>query len=193
VTRALIVVDVQRDFCEGGALAVPNASAIIPVLNRYAERFAAAKLPVIATRDWHPAASHHFQQQGGQWPPHCIRDSIGASFHPDLRLPSTTVVISKGIGEDDEGYSGFQGTTPEGRSLLDLLREQQVGQVCIGGLATDYCVRATVLDALKAGFATTLLIDACRGVNRRPSDAEEAIEAMVRAGADLATIEHLAP
>lgn len=193
MARALIVVDVQRDFCEGGALAVPNASIVIPVLNRYAECFAAAKLPVIATRDWHPAASHHFQEQGGQWPPHCIRDSSGASFHPDLRVPPSAVVVSKGVGEDDDGYSGFQGTTPAGRSLLDLLRGQQVRQVCVGGLATDYCVRATVLDALQAGFAVTLLIDACRGVNRRPGDVEEAIEAMVRAGADLATIERLSP
>jgi nicotinamidase/pyrazinamidase len=192
VTRALIVVDVQRDFCEGGALAVPNASVVIPVLNRYAERFAVANLPVIATRDWHPAASQHFQQQGGQWPPHCVRDSIGATFHPELRLPSSAVVISKGVGEDDEGYSGFGGTTQRGQSLPEFLREQQVRHVYIGGLATDYCVRATVLDALKAGISATLLIDACRGVNMQPGDVEGAIEAMVRGGADLATIERLA-
>jgi len=192
VTRALIVVDAQRDFCEGGSLAVPNAGAIIPVLNRYAERFAAANLPVIATRDWHPAASHHFQGHGGQWPPHCVRDSIGATFHPELRLPPSAVVISKGVGEDDEGYSGFGGTTQRGQSLPEFLREQQVRHVYIGGLATDYCVRATVLDALKAGISATLFIDACRGVNMQPGDVEGAIEAMVRGGADLATIERLA-
>jgi nicotinamidase/pyrazinamidase len=192
VTQALIVVDVQRDFCEGGALAVPNASAVIPVLNRYVERFTAANLPVIATRDWHPAGSLHFQQRGGQWPPHAIRDSIGATFHPELHLPPSAVIISKGIGEDDDGYSGFTGTTRRGQTLPDFLREQQVRHVYVGGLATDYCVRATTLDALKARLSATLLIDACRGVNRQPGDVEDAIEAMVRAGADLATIERLA-
>ncbi len=188
---ALIIVDVQRDFCPGGALAVPEGDRVVPVLNEYARRFAAKGYPVFATRDWHPRKTVHFREFGGLWPVHCVQGTPGAEFHPDLRLPEGTVVVSKGANLDEQGYSGFESRGPDGRLLGELLREQGVDRVYVGGLATDYCVRATVLDALAGGFGAVFLVDASRGVNLKPGDAEQAIAEMVRAGADVATLERL--
>lgn len=191
MTAALIVVDVQNDFCPGGALAVPKGDAVVPVLNRYAARFAQAGLPVFASRDWHPAQTTHFQSGGGPWPVHCVQETPGARFHPALGLPAEARVVSKGMGAQEDAYSAFQARDEAGTLLPDALRAAGVDRVYVGGLATDYCVKATVLDALAAGFAATLLVDASRGVNVEPGDAEAAIEAMVRAGADVATLERL--
>ena len=191
MTAALIIVDVQNDFCPGGALAVPEGDAVVAVLNAYARRFAAAGLPVLASRDWHPEQTSHFAGGGGRWPPHCVRDSAGAAFHPALQLPTGAVVVSKGTGATEDAYSAFQARDAAGRPLPELLRQAGARRAYVGGLATDYCVKATVLDALAAGFAATLLIDGSRGVNVRPGDAEAAIEAMVRAGADVATLERV--
>ncbi|HLZ71092.1 MAG TPA: nicotinamidase [Dehalococcoidia bacterium] len=189
---ALIVVDVQNDFCPGGSLAVAEGDAVVPVLNEYASRFAAAGRPVFATRDWHPARTTHFQAFGGVWPPHCVQETQGGAFHPDLKLPAGTQIVSKGMGAEEDAYSGFQARLADGTGLAALLRAAGVRRVCVGGLATDYCAKATVLDALAEGFAATLLLDASRGVNLQAHDAELAIEQMVAAGAETATLARLA-
>ncbi len=175
---ALIMVDVQRDFCPGGALAVPEGDKIIAVLNGYIDKFRAKKLPLFATRDWHPARHCSFKEFGGIWPVHCVQKTPGAEFHPDLRLPEEVRIISKATKVKEDAYSGFQGT-----QLKDMLRKSKVKRLFVGGLATDYCVKNTVLDALKAGFTTFLLMDAIKGVDVNPGDSEKAIEDMLTAGA----------
>src|SRR5579885_597695 len=188
---ALIIVDVQNDFCPGGSLAVADGDAVVPVLNRYAEQFTVAGRPVLATRDWHPARTTHFQPFGGVWPPHCVQGTPGGAFHPDLRLPAGSQVVSKGMGAEEDAYSGFQARLPDGSGLAAALHAAGVRRVYVGGLATDYCVKATVLDALAQDFAATLLLDASRGVNLEPHDAELAIQAMVDAGAEAITLARL--
>lgn len=190
---ALIVVDVQNDFCPGGSLAVPGGDAVVPVLNRYVERAQSAGLPIIASRDWHPAETAHFAAFGGTWPVHCVQDTPGAAFHPDLRLPPETLIASKGMSARDEGYSALEGVLPDGRSVLDKLRERGVTRVHAGGLATDYCVRATVLGALAAGFEVFLLRDASRAVDVAPGDGDRAIAEMHAAGARDETVEMFTP
>ena len=183
---ALLVIDVQRDFCPGGALAVAEGDRVVAPLNAAAARFAAAGRPVIATRDWHPPRTVHFQAYGGPWPPHCVQGTPGAELHPDLALPDGAVVVSSGTREDEDGYSAFDARDPGGRPLADLLREQGVRRLYVGGLATDYCVKASVLDARREGFAVTVLEDAVRAVNVQPGDGERALAAMREAGAVLA-------
>ena len=189
---ALIIVDVQNDFCPGGALAVAKGDEVVPVINRYIEKFAAARLPIIATRDWHPLKTAHFKNYGGVWPEHCVQDTAGAVFHSDLQLGSDVVVVSKGAAADDDSYSGFDGKDDAGTPLAELLREWGVQRIFVGGLATDYCVKHTVIDGLKAGFAVVLLGDAIRGVNLTPDDSEKALGEMRAAGAVfLASIDGL--
>jgi len=183
---ALIIVDVQNDFCPGGALAVPQGNEVVPILNRYIRIFEEKSAPVFATRDWHPQRHCSFKNQGGTWPPHCIQHTQGAAFHPELLLPKGCEIISKGDASDKDAYSGFQDT-----DLGRLLREKNIEQVFIGGLATDYCVKATVLDAIDAGFQTVLLSDAIRGVALRPGDCEKAIQHMEKAGATLIRLSDL--
>jgi nicotinamidase/pyrazinamidase len=190
---ALLIVDVQNDFCPGGALAVPQGDQVVPVLNRVIETLRSAGVPVYASRDWHPAETKHFQSGGGPWPPHCVAGTAGAGFHPELKLPPDTIVISKGTDPASDGYSPFEGRTDEGRSLLDDLRHRGVTHLYVGGLATDYCVRAAVLDARKLGLEVTVLTDAVRGVDVQPGDSARALEEMARAGARLATSEALQP
>jgi nicotinamidase/pyrazinamidase len=184
---ALIMVDVQNDFCPGGTLAVEDGDRVVPVLNRYIDRFSKAGLPIFATRDWHPPKTSHFNTGGGPWPPHCIQGSKGAEFHPDLKLPPDTVVVSAGMGPDEDGYSGFLGINDEGVKLVDLLRARGVERIFVGGLATDYCVKHTVLDGRRENFKVVLLTDAVRGVNLQPGDSERAIAEMRHAGAEIAT------
>jgi len=184
---ALIVVDVQKDFCSGGALAVPEGDKVVPLLNEYIKLFSQAGADIYATRDWHPSNHISFRSTGGAWPSHCVQGTDGAEFHPDLRLPNGTLVISKGTNPDNEAYSGFEGT-----DLETLLKDSGVNRVFVGGLTTDYCVKNTVLDALKAGFEVVLLEDASRGINLRPRDSEEAIKQMTRKGARRAAISDLA-
>jgi nicotinamidase/pyrazinamidase len=181
---ALVVIDVQNDFCPGGALAVADGDQVVPALNRYIERFEKSALPIFATRDWHPEKTRHFKAYGGLWPPHCIQGTKGAEFRSDLRLPRGAVVVSAGMAPDEEGYSGFDGRDERGRALADLLRLGGVERIFVGGLATDYCVKHTVLDGLKQGFKVVLLEDASRGVNLKPGDAERAVAEMLRAGAE---------
>ena len=184
---ALILVDVQNDFCPGGALAVQNGDAVVPVLNRYIERFLDAGLPIFATRDWHPANHCSFTARGGIWPQHCVADTAGAEFSPELDLPRDAIVVNKATREDQEAYSTFQGT-----GLAQRLRDSGVDRVLIGGLATDYCVRYSVKDALEAGFKVVVLQDAVRAVDVHPGDGVRALAEMKRHGAVLARLEDFA-
>ncbi|MBJ6799073.1 nicotinamidase [Geomonas propionica] len=184
---ALLVVDVQLDFCPGGALAVPDGDQVLRPLNRYMELFNLRSAPIFASRDWHPEQSKHFREQGGVWPPHCVQGTLGADFHPGLRLPEGTIVISKGMAAWDNGYSALQGVTENGTPFAMLLRRMELDRLYVGGLATDYCVKESVLDALREGFGVTVLTDAIRGVEVQPGDSERALQAMLTAGASQAT------
>ncbi len=183
---ALILVDVQNDFLPGGALAVPNGDQVVPVLNEYIERFLAKKLPIFATRDWHPPDHCSFQPQGGPWPPHCIAGSLGAQFAPGLKLPENTRVISKATDPKREAYSGFDGT-----DLEQKLRQLGIRRLFIGGLATDYCVLNTVKGACRLGFEVFVLTDAVRAVNAHPGDEQKALDEMQRQGARFITLKDL--
>jgi len=178
--KALIVVDVQNDFCPGGSLAVANGDEVVAPLNKLMKEFLDRGEPVFKTRDWHTAQAKHFAAYGGTWPIHCVQSTPGAEFHKDLIDDPRIKIISKGIDESADGYSGFDGT-----NLAQLLREQDVKEVWVGGLATDYCVKATVLDALTAGFEVKALADAMLPVNLKPGDGEKAIEEMRNAGAEI--------
>ncbi|HEV7128526.1 MAG TPA: isochorismatase family protein [Ktedonobacterales bacterium] len=193
MSDALIVVDVQNDFCPGGALAVPEGDAVVPVLNAYLARATAAGLPIYASRDWHPQRTAHFASFGGPWPVHCVRDTSGAAFHPALQLPPATSLVTKGTSERDEGYSAFEGTLPDGRDLATALRAAGVSRVYVGGLATDYCVRATVLAARKDGFVVIWLRDASRAVEVRSGDGARAAAEMLAAGATAGTLADFHP
>jgi nicotinamidase/pyrazinamidase len=182
---ALLIVDVQNDFCHGGALAVPDGDAVVPPLNAYAEDFDRRGRPVYSSRDWHPLESRHFKP-AGRWPLHCVQGSPGAAFHPDLRLPEGAIVITKGDDPDAEGYSAFEGRTPSGRSFAEDMRARGVSHLYVGGLATDYCVLQSVLDARRHGLDVTVLADAIRGVEVEPGDSARAIEKMKTAGAEIA-------
>ena len=182
-TDALIIVDVQNDFVPGGALPVPEGDQVVPFLNEYLKLFKKAKAIVLATRDWHPPNHVSFEAQGGPWPPHCVQSTKGAKFHPNLKLPKHTTVVSKAINPLKENYSGF-----EGAELAETLKKQGVARVFVGGLATDHCVKNTVLDALKLGFEAVLLLDAVAGINAEPGDAEKAIDKMTANGAEQATL-----
>ncbi|HLE19878.1 MAG TPA: bifunctional nicotinamidase/pyrazinamidase [Vicinamibacteria bacterium] len=188
---ALVMVDVQNDFCAGGSLAVPGADEVVPVLNEYARRFAKAHLPVYATRDWHPERTSHFKEWGGVWPPHCVAGTRGASFHPELRLPPETIVVSKGTDPDEDAYSAFQAHDYNGLAFAESLRRSEVRHLYIGGIATDYCVKFTVQDALAQGFAITVLEDAVRGVDIEAGDSERALEKMKKSGASTATLDSI--
>jgi nicotinamidase/pyrazinamidase len=183
--KALVIVDVQNDFCPGGALGVQDGDRVVPVLNRYIEKFAQAGMPVLVTRDWHPPRTTHFNTAGGLWPPHCVQGSKGAEFHPALKISSDTVVLSKGMAVDEDNYSGFDAVDSRGVVLKDVLRQSGIERIYVGGLATDYCVKETVLDGLGEGFQVVLLQDAVRGVNLQPEDSDQAIDAMVRSGVTI--------
>ena len=177
--KALIVVDVQNDFCPGGSLAVAHGDEVIAPLNNLIKEFLDRGEPVYKTRDWHPPQTKHFAGYGGLWPFHCIQNTSGAEFHPDLLDDPRITVISKGLGDTD-CYSAFDET-----DLLDQLRRENVEEVVVGGLATDYCVKSTVLDALKSGFKVKGLRSAMRAVDVQPGDGERAIEEMRHAGAEI--------
>ena len=183
---ALIVVDVQKDFLPGGALAVTEGDAVIAPLNAWIARFRAAGLPVIATRDWHPPNHCSFREQGGPWPVHCVADTPGAAFADDLQLPEDAWIVSKATEAEREAYSGFQDT-----DLAERLKAAGVRRLFVGGLATDYCVRNTVKDALANGFTVFLLTDAIRAVNVNPGDGDRAIAEMTAAGAVPVTLDDL--
>ncbi len=184
---ALLVVDVQNDFCTNGALAVPGSERVVAAMNRHISHAVSLGWPVYASRDWHPRKTTHFQQYGGQWPVHCVQDSPGARFHPDLHLPGDAIIVTKGDRADDAGYSAFDGRTPDGTTLLGDLRRRGVSHLYIGGLATDYCVKASALGGLDAGLRVTLLEDAVAGVELTPGDSSRALDEMRDRGAEIAT------
>ena len=177
--RALIVVDVQNDFCPGGALAVAHGDEVVAPLNNLIEEFLERGEPVFKSRDWHPEKTKHFADYGGTWPVHCVQNTRGAEFHPELIDDIHIRVISKGLGDED-CYSAFDGT-----NLALELRRLGVEEVWVGGLATDYCVKNTVLDALKEGFQVKALKDAMRPVEVNAGDGQRAIEEMQAAGAEI--------
>jgi nicotinamidase/pyrazinamidase len=177
--RALIIVDFQKDFTPGGALAVPDGDAIAERINTLA---ASGDYDlVVATRDWHPADHGSFAAQGGPWPVHCVQDSDGAELHPALDRSPIDVVVDKGQAVDTDGYSGFDAT-----NLEELLRERGITQLTIVGLATDYCVKNTALDGLRAGFQVTVDTTAVRGVEVEPGDSERALAEVRAAGGVMA-------
>ncbi|MEM0371328.1 MAG: nicotinamidase [Ignisphaera sp.] len=182
-TDALIIVDMQNDFMPGGALPVPNALEIIPTINNYINMFKGNKAVIIATRDWHPPNHISFKSRGGPWPPHCIQGTKGAEFHPDLALPQDVLVISKAYDENIEAYSGFEGT-----NLDQVLKSREVKRIFICGVATDYCVKATALDALRLGYQVFLLMDAIKGVDIPRGSIAKAIEELLNEGAILITV-----
>ena len=182
---ALVVVDMQKDFCPGGALPVAEGDKVVPALNKYIEKFQKAGAPIIFTRDWHPPDHSSFKAQGGPWPAHCVQNSDGANFHPDLVIPPRAEIVSK-ADKKDEAYSFFQGT-----DLAEKLKERGIRTLLVGGLAIDYCVRETVLDGLKYGFQVYHLDDASRGMNVKPDDSELALREMVAKGAKRITIANL--
>ncbi|HKY45670.1 MAG TPA: nicotinamidase [Pyrinomonadaceae bacterium] len=179
--QALIVVDVQNDFCPGGTLAVAHGDEVVEPLNELIDEFLERGDPVYKSRDWHPPTTKHFQAYGGTWPVHCVQNTKGAEFHPALRDDPRITVISKGLGDKD-CYSAFDET-----DLASQLHQQGVKEVVVGGLATDYCVKNTVLDALKKGFKVKALEGAMRAVELQPGDSDRAIEEMRAAGAEIMT------
>jgi nicotinamidase/pyrazinamidase len=177
---ALIVVDVQVDFCPGGRLPVEHGDEVVPVLNRWMTAAGEAHIPIYATRDWHPLQHPSFTEFGGPWPVHCVQDSPGARFHPDLKLPAAVVIVTKGVRFDRDQYSAFDET-----GLATELRKHGVHRVWVGGLAQDVCVRATVLDARREGFDVVVIADATRPVTH--AGGERANEEMRQAGAYVDT------
>jgi nicotinamidase/pyrazinamidase len=174
--EALIVVDVQNDFCPGGALEVPDGDQVVEPVNELGSRVDF----VVATRDWHPPDHSSFKEFGGPWPVHCVQGTTGAELHPGVRREQIDFVIDKGQVRDLEGYSGFEGT-----ELERLLRERDVDVVHVAGLALDVCVRATALEARRAGWRVVLHRSATRPVDVQPGDGERAIEELRRAGVEV--------
>jgi nicotinamidase/pyrazinamidase len=177
---ALIVVDVQRDFCEGGALAAADTLSLLEPLQKCIEAARRAKAAIVYTKDWHPENHELFETLGGPWPVHCVAGSAGAELMPPLRTETGEVVIHKGVPADGAGYSGFELT-----GLEDRLRELAVERVGVSGIAVEYCVRATAMDALRHGFEVTVLTDLVRAV--KPSETAKVLEELRKAGAKMAT------
>ncbi len=174
-TDALIVIDVQRDFCEGGALPVPRGDEVVPVLNRWLRIDGLLK---IATRDWHPRDHCSFTAHGGSWLPHCVQNTPGAEFHPALHVAEVGAVFSKGADPARDAYSDFNAA-----EFSLLLKRRNIRRLWIGGLATEYCIKATVLDGCKAGYHLFVIVDAIRGIEAKPGDCEQAMRTMTEAGA----------
>ena len=178
--KALIVVDMQNDFCPGGTLAVTDGDRIISDINKLVVDFLHEGDQVYFTRDWHPKNHCSFSENGGIWPTHCIAGTKGAEFHSELFVPDSAVIISKGDRPFPDAYSGFQNT-----ALEKVLKISCTEEVTVCGLATDYCVKATVLDALKSGFKVRVFENGIRAVNVSPGDGKKALEEMEKNGADI--------
>ena len=169
--KALIIVDVQNDFCPEGALPAPEGDKVVPVINKIINKFDL----VVASRDWHPEGTVHFDK----WPPHCVENTKGAEYHPDLHTEDIDVHLFKGTGNVDDGYSAFEATSD---NLEKLLRKKGIDEVYVAGLTTEYCVRSTAIDSLKKGFKTWLVTDAVEGVRQNPGDVDKAIGEMAGLG-----------
>jgi nicotinamidase/pyrazinamidase len=172
--RALLIVDVQNDFCPGGALAVPRGDKVVPVINRLMDHFDV----IVASKDWHPQQTIHFQK----WPPHCVQGTHGAEFLPNLQSKNIQKVFLKGTGNKDDGYSAYEATSED---LAQYLKSKGVTELYVTGLATDYCVRASALDANKKGFRTYVVTDAIAAVDVHPGDGQKALDEMKSAGIRL--------
>ncbi|MBM4159566.1 MAG: nicotinamidase [Ignavibacteria bacterium] len=179
--KALLIVDVQNDFCPGGALAVPDGDKVVPVINRLMDQFDI----IVASKDWHPPQSVHFQK----WPVHCVQETPGAEFHPQLKSDAIQKVFLKGTGGADDGYSAYEATSDD---LGEYLNSKNVTELYVAGLATDYCVRASALDAFRKGFRTFVVTDAVAAVNVKPDDGPKALEEMRNAGVTLLRSEDIA-
>jgi len=177
----LLLVHLQNDFCPGGALAVPEGDQVIPVANACIRWFATEGCSIVATRDWHPENHCSFHDQGGPWPPHCVQGSRGSQFHPDLKMPPGTLIVSGATNPKKEAYSGFDGT-----SLEERLEDLHAQTLFVMGLATEYCVKQTVLDACRLGFRVVVLEDGIRGINAQAGDAHTALQEMRDSGAIIA-------
>jgi nicotinamidase/pyrazinamidase len=188
---ALSVTDVQYDFLPGGSLGVPDGDQVVPSLNRAIAIFQKKNLPVFFTRDWHPPDHSSFKEQGGPWPPHCVRKTEGAKFYAGLQVPKDAVIISKAVTRDSEQYSTLYGKDSKGKTENALLEAKGVSRLFIGGLATEYCVLHTVKDALGEGFEVYILTDGIRAVNVNPGDGEKALREMAAKGAKLITTDML--
>lgn len=169
--RALLVVDVQRDFCPGGALGVKDGNKIIPYINQLMQEFDI----VVASRDWHPETTVHFEK----WPVHCVQNTEGAEFHPELHLRQINQEFKKGTANKDDGYSAFEATNED---LAAYLKARDVDELYVCGLTTEYCVKSTAIDAVRNGFKTFLFTDAIAAVNMESGDAEKALEEMQQEG-----------
>ena len=183
--RALLIVDVQKDFCEGGSLAVAGGAATAAAITRYLDRQGGGYGHVVASRDWHVDPGGHFSATpdfAASWPPHCVAGTAGADFHPDLDISRAEAVFSKGAHE--AAYSAFQGTDEAGTPLADWLRARGVDELDVAGIATDYCVRASALDAARAGFRTRVLVGLTAGVD--PASTAQALTELRAAGVELA-------
>ncbi len=189
--KALLVVDLQNDFCPGGALGVPGGDKIIPAINKYISVFARNKWPVFASRDWHPVRTRHFREFGGVWPVHCIQNTRGSAFHPGLKLSKGAIFLYKGMDPQRDSYSAFEAEDIGGLTLPRILKKMGIKELYIGGLATDYCVKYTSLDALKAGFKVKVLVDAIAGVNLKPHDSQEAMKLILKKGARRVSLKDL--
>jgi nicotinamidase/pyrazinamidase len=180
---ALILVDIQNDFCPGGALAVSEGDQIVPIINRLMPKFPL----VISTQDWHPANHISFKEQGGPWPPHCVQGSRGAELHSALQTDTIAVYFRKASSPDKDDYSEFAGKDDRDRTLDQVLKSRAVKKLYVVGLATDYCVLETVLDGLKLGYEVYAVTDAMRAVNVNPGDGANALQKMADSGANLVT------
>ncbi|MEK6755957.1 MAG: nicotinamidase [Bacteroidota bacterium] len=178
--KALLIVDVQNDICPGGALAVPEGDKVVPTINRLLDHFDI----IVASKDWHPTLTVHFQK----WPPHCVQGTTGAEFHPQLRSGRIQKVFLKGTGNKDDGYSAYEATSED---LAQYLKSKGVTELYVTGLATDYCVRASALDAIKKGFRTSVVTDAVAAVNLHPGDGQKALDEKKRVGIRLVTSPHV--
>lgn len=178
--KALIIVDVQNDFCPGGALAVPAGDEVVPVINELIEKDDFDL--IVATLDWHPENHCSFVENGGQWPKHCVQNTFGAAFHSKLKVGKNWIIIKKAFLPEKDAYSGFEGRDNLGRNLAEILKFHQIKKIIVVGLATEYCVKATALDGIKYGFEATVIKKGIRAVNVRPDDGKKAIEEMKNAG-----------
>jgi nicotinamidase/pyrazinamidase len=182
MAKALLIIDFQNDFTPGGALAVAGGDEIAEPIRRLSEQVDV----VVATRDWHPPDHASFEAQGGTWPVHCVQGTHGAELHPGMAGIHLDATVDVGRERDDEGYSGF-----EKSDLAAILRDRDVEEVYVTGLATDYCVRASTIDACREGFDVTVVSDAIRGVEVEPGDSERALDDMRAAGARVASSSEL--
>jgi nicotinamidase/pyrazinamidase len=184
---ALLLVDIQNDFCPGGSLAVPEGDQVVTVANKLIPRFKF----VVATQDWHPADHISFKARGGPWPPHCVQGTFGAELHPGIDTKLIEAFVRKAFTPDQDAYSEFEGETSDGLTLDDVLKTRGIRTIYLTGLATDYCVKATALDGLKKGYDVYVVTDGIRPVEVNPGDGAEAVAEMAAAGAHLITSEQI--